>query len=112
MARTMRRSALCSIVHNGVAMLHFSRRVLCAAFVALAIPAPAGAAESVTVFAAASLRNALDDAAAAFEAKTGIAVKASYAASSALVKQIEQGAPADLFASADTNWMDYADKHA
>ncbi|HEV7636519.1 MAG TPA: molybdate ABC transporter substrate-binding protein, partial [Bradyrhizobium sp.] len=41
-------------------------------------------------------------------AKTGIKVVASYAASSALAKQIEQGAPADIFVSADTDWMDYA----
>jgi molybdate transport system substrate-binding protein len=78
----------------------------------LAISAPAGAAETVTVFAAASLKNALDDAAAAFEVKTGIEVTASYAASSALAKQIENDAPADLFASADTQWMDYLEKKA
>jgi len=41
-------------------------------------------------------------------AKTGIKITASYAASPALAKQIEQGAPADIFASADTDWMDYA----
>lgn len=92
-------------------MIRVSRRWISAAFVALALAGPAQAAETVTVFAAASLKNALDDAAAAFKTKTGIEIKASYAASSALVKQIEQGAPADLFASADTNWMDYADKH-
>ncbi|WP_298953613.1 molybdate ABC transporter substrate-binding protein [uncultured Methylobacterium sp.] len=68
---------------------------------------PAAAAETTTVFAAASLKNALDDAGKAFTAQTGIAVKASYAASSALARQIEQGAPADLFASADLEWMDY-----
>src|SRR5467141_2843981 len=63
---------------------------------------------SLTVFAAASLKNALDDIDAAYTAKTGVKVSASYAASSALAKQIEQGAPADIFASADTGWMDYA----
>src|SRR5664279_2347743 len=63
---------------------------------------------SLTVFAAASMKNALDDIDAAYTAKTGIKVVASYAASSALAKQIEQGAPADIFASADTDWMDYA----
>jgi molybdate transport system substrate-binding protein len=63
---------------------------------------------SLTVFAAASLKNALDDIDAAYTAKTGVKVVASYAASSALAKQIEQGAPADIFASADTDWMDYA----
>jgi molybdate transport system substrate-binding protein len=63
---------------------------------------------SLTVFAAASMKNALDDIDAAYTAKTGVKIVASYAASSALAKQIEQGAPADIFASADTDWMDYA----
>jgi molybdate transport system substrate-binding protein len=70
---------------------------------------PASAQDkSLTVFAAASMKNALDDIDAAYTAKTGIKMVASYAASSALAKQIEQGAPADVFASADTDWMDYA----
>jgi molybdate transport system substrate-binding protein len=64
--------------------------------------------KTLTVFAAASMKNALDDIDAAFTAKTGVKVNASYAASSALAKQIEQGAPADIFVSADTDWMDYA----
>jgi len=70
---------------------------------------PAAAEEkTLTVFAAASMKNALDDVGAAFTAKTGVKVNASYAASSTLAKQIEQGAPADVFISADTDWMDYA----
>src|SRR5579862_3682150 len=64
--------------------------------------------KTLTVFAAASMKNALDDIDAAFTARTGIKVSASYAASSTLAKQIEQGAPADIFVSADTDWMDYA----
>jgi molybdate transport system substrate-binding protein len=64
--------------------------------------------KSLTVFAAASMKNALDDFDAAYTAKSGIRIVASYAASSALAKQIEQGAPADIFVSADTDWMDYA----
>ncbi len=64
--------------------------------------------KSLTVFAAASMKNALDDISAAYTAKSGVKIVASYAASSALAKQIEQGAPADIFASADTDWMDYA----
>ncbi len=64
--------------------------------------------KSLIVFAAASMKNALDDIDAAYTAKTGIKIVASYAASSALAKQIEQGAPADIFVSADTDWMDYA----
>jgi molybdate transport system substrate-binding protein len=64
--------------------------------------------KSLTVFAAASMKNALDDIDAAYTAKTGVKISASYAASSVLAKQIEQGAPADIFVSADTDWMDYA----
>jgi molybdate transport system substrate-binding protein len=64
--------------------------------------------KSLTVFAAASMKNALDDVDTAYTAKTGVKIVASYAASSALAKQIEQGAPADIFVSADTDWMDYA----
>lgn len=63
--------------------------------------------KGLTVFAAASMKNALDDIDAAYTAKTGVKIIASYAASSALAKQIEQGAPADVFLSADTDWMDY-----
>lgn len=72
---------------------------------------PASAEDkTLTVFAAASMKNALDDVDTAFTAKTGVKVSASYAASSTLAKQIEQGAPADIFVSADTDWMDYAIK--
>src|SRR5207253_1845661 len=59
-------------------------------------------------FAAASMKNAIDEIDAAYTAKAGIRIMASYGASSALAKQIEQGAPADLFISADTEWMDFA----
>jgi len=72
-----------------------------------ATPRPASATDSLTVFAAASLKNALDDADAVFTKATGVKIVASYAASSALAKQIEQGAPADIFVSADLKWMDY-----
>jgi len=61
----------------------------------------------ITIFAAASMKNAIDDINAAFTKQTGIKTVASYAASSALIKQIENGAPADVFASADLDWMDY-----
>ena len=76
-------------------------------FTAIAGAQPAVAQESITVFAAASLKNALDDTDAAFTKATGVRVVASYAASSALAKQIESGAPADVFISADLKWMDY-----
>ena len=80
------------------------------AFLALAAAVMPAAAQdkTITIFAAASMKNALDEIDAAYTAKTGIKVTASYAASSALAKQIEQGAPADVFISADTDWMDYA----
>src|SRR5271169_4586957 len=64
--------------------------------------------KTLTVFAAASMKNALDDIDLAFAAKSGVKITTSYAASSTLAKQIEQGAPADIFLSADTAWMDYA----
>ncbi|MET0220257.1 MAG: molybdate ABC transporter substrate-binding protein [Tardiphaga sp.] len=64
--------------------------------------------KTLTVFAAASMKNALDEVDAAYTAKTGVKITASYAASSVLAKQIEQGAPVDVFVSADTDWMDYA----
>ncbi|MGC1558441.1 MAG: molybdate ABC transporter substrate-binding protein [Bradyrhizobium sp.] len=70
---------------------------------------PASAQDrNLTIFAAASMKNALDDIGTAFTAKSGVKVSASYAASSVLARQIEQGAPADIFMSADTDWMDYA----
>lgn len=72
------------------------------------VPQPLAAQEQIIVFAAASLKNALDGANSAYTKATGVKVTASYAASSALAKQIEQGAPADIFISADLQWMDYA----
>jgi molybdate transport system substrate-binding protein len=72
------------------------------------VPRMAQAAGELVIFAAASLKNALDEIAATWAKDTGKAApKISYAASSALAKQIEQGAPADLFISADLDWMDY-----
>lgn len=65
-------------------------------------------ASSVLVFAAASLKGALDEIGALVQQRTGVAMKASYAATSLLAKQIEEGAPADIFFSADEQWMDYA----
>jgi molybdate transport system substrate-binding protein len=85
---------------------------LFAAFSLLLVTAPLAAAQdSVTVFAAASMKNALDDANAAFTKATGVKVTASYAASSALAKQIEEGAPADIFIFADLKWMNYLAEH-
>jgi molybdate transport system substrate-binding protein len=83
------------------------RIIASALLIVLAQPALAQE-RSLTVFAAASMKNALDDVDAAYTAKNGVKVTASYAASSALAKQLEQGAPADIFISADTDWMDYS----
>lgn len=66
----------------------------------------AQAADKITVFAAASMKNALDAANAEWQKETGKETTVSYAASSALAKQIEAGAPADIFISADLAWMD------
>ena len=68
------------------------------------------AKESVLVFAAASLRDALDSVNAAWTKLSGDRAVASYAASSALARQIENGAPAQVFVSADLDWMDYVEK--
>ncbi|MGB6056465.1 MAG: molybdate ABC transporter substrate-binding protein, partial [Burkholderiaceae bacterium] len=73
---------------------------------ALLLPALAPAAD-ITVFAAASLKEALDAVAADYQRASGDKVVVSYAASSALARQIENGAPADVFISADLEWMDY-----
>jgi molybdate transport system substrate-binding protein len=63
--------------------------------------------KSIVVFAAASMKNALDGVDTAYTKQSGIKIVVSYAASSALMKQIEQGAPAEVFVSADLQWMDY-----
>jgi molybdate transport system substrate-binding protein len=80
----------------------------------LLVAASGGAAQAqhkaVLVFAASSLTDVLDDLDQAFTASSGIPVKASYAASSTLAKQVEAGAPADVFFSADTDWVDYLDQ--
>ncbi len=69
-------------------------------------PARAGEREPLRVFAAASLQEALDAATAAWSARSGQRVLVSYGASSTLARQVAQGAPADLFLSADHAWMD------
>jgi molybdate transport system substrate-binding protein len=86
------------------------KRLFAVACLAVSVLAarPATAEDTLVMFAAASLKNAVDDIDAAFAQASGVKVSASYAASSALAKQIEQGAPADVFASADVDWMDYA----
>jgi molybdate transport system substrate-binding protein len=85
----------------------FTRSVVGGADAATAAP---DTATSPVVFAAASLKTALDAAAAAWQADTGKRVSIAYASSAVLAKQIEQGAPADIFISADLKWMDYLEK--
>ena len=91
----------------------FDRRLGVAFVVALGLAQPAraeGPDKGPTVFAAASMKTALDQIATAWAAKTGKPLVVSYASSAVLAKQIESGAPADLFISADLKWMDYLDK--
>ena len=87
--------------------------VLAATTAALVIQANAAEEKPITVFAAASMKNALDEVNTQFTNRSGIkiVVVVSYAASSSLMKQIEQGAPADVFLSADVDWMDYGVKN-
>jgi molybdate transport system substrate-binding protein len=83
-------------------------RLFLALVLLLGLAAPARAqARPVVVFAAASLKDALDEIAAGWR-RSGNAVAISYAASSALARQIGAGAPADIFISADAEWMDWA----
>jgi molybdate transport system substrate-binding protein len=92
-------------------MIRIWRGFFLAAAVALGLGGAASAQDKgLTVFAAASLKNALDDVDGAFTKKTGVSVSASYAGSSTLARQIEQGAQADVFVSADVDWMDYVAK--
>lgn len=91
-------------------------RTPCRALLTIAVAffaGPLSAAEQirpVAVFAAASLTDAVTEVGAAFTKETGIPVKSSFAASSALARQIESGAPVGVFFSADEEWMDYLQK--
>src|SRR5258705_6990739 len=100
----MRRKHVWSAMMHRLAGVFLSFTILCGS----SYPPALAQDKSLTVFAAASMKNALDDIDDAYTAKTGVKIAASYAASSTLAKQIEQGAPADIFMSADTDWMDYA----
>jgi molybdate transport system substrate-binding protein len=103
---------------SGFSLAGFALWLLGLHFPGVAAAAPASAtagsasdrAGALLVFAAASLADALEDVDSAFAASTGLAVRASYAASSVLAKQIEAGAPADVFFSADLEWMNYLDQ--
>ena len=80
---------------------------LCALLSTAGVQAQAKPQPPLTVFAAASLQESMDEAGAAWQRAVGQDVRTSYAASSALARQIEQGAPADVFVSTDSEWMDY-----
>lgn len=86
-------------------------RILARLFAAACLASAVAVADDkpVLVFDAASLTNVVDDLSKAFTDKTHVPVKSSPAASSVLAKQIESGAPADVFFSADLEWMDYLD---
>lgn len=85
---------------------------LCAALIGSFMVAAPFAAEQqpVTVFAAASLKTALDAATKDWTDQSGNAARITYAGSSALARQIEHGAPADLFVSANVTWMDHLEE--
>jgi molybdate transport system substrate-binding protein len=85
------------------------QKSVCAVVACLIIVTAADAARAAEplVFAAASLKNAIDQINAEWQSDTGMRANVAYAASSALARQIEQGAPADIFVSADLDWMDY-----
>jgi molybdate transport system substrate-binding protein len=87
--------------------IRLTRRAAALTLALLSAAPQAYAQDTVTVFAAASLTDSLKTVADAYKAKTGKAVTLSFGASSALARQIEQGAPAGIFFSADTDWMDY-----
>lgn len=105
-------SALTTVLKAMPMRMTFARRPVVAALTALAlVSAPLrAAADDVTVFAAASLTNALDRVAEAWTAETGHRAVMSYAGSSALARQIQEGAPADIFISASVDWMDAIEK--
>ncbi|PTM60221.1 molybdate ABC transporter substrate-binding protein [Phreatobacter oligotrophus] len=92
-------------------ILGFTRRILPLVLLAgVASPSRAQETRPLVVFAAASLQTALTAIAADWQRETGKRVTFSFAASSALARQLDQGAPADLFASADLDWMDFAEQ--
>ncbi|MBX9990996.1 molybdate ABC transporter substrate-binding protein [Phreatobacter oligotrophus] len=92
-------------------ILGLTRRILPLVLLAgLASPSQAQETRPLVVFAAASLQTALTAIATDWQRETGKRVTFSFAASSALARQLDQGAPADLFASADLDWMDFAEQ--
>lgn len=92
---------------RGQSLHGFFRPLACLALGLAVMFAPVrSTAETLTVFAAASLKNAMDELTEAWAAETGHTAAVALAGSSTLARQIEQGAPADVFISANTDWMD------
>jgi molybdate transport system substrate-binding protein len=89
----------------------FSAIATVAFAISAAVCTAADTNQPLLIFAAASLTDAITEIDAGFSKETGIAIKPSFAASSVLAKQIEAGAPADVFFPADEDWMDYLEKH-
>ncbi|WP_075180750.1 molybdate ABC transporter substrate-binding protein [Pantoea sp. 1.19] len=89
-------------------MFLMRRRIFLAGCLSLLLAGPVLATPAITVFAAASLTNALDAIAARYQQEQAVNIVTSYASSSTLARQLAQGAPADVFISADQQWMDYA----
>ncbi|MGZ5922618.1 MAG: molybdate ABC transporter substrate-binding protein [Rhizomicrobium sp.] len=89
-----------------------NRRAALAVLLAFCLaPSAAISQRPITVFAAASLTDSLTAVAAAYKNQTGVTITLSFGASSTLARQIDQGAQADIFISADTDWMDYLQKN-
>lgn len=113
MARELSAPSAISRWRNTVLRLGRAALVAAVAAVPAAMAGPAGegsAPPALLVYAAASLTDALDEVDVLFSTQTGIPVKASFAASSVLAKQIEAGAPADVFFAAERAWMDYLEQ--
>ena len=95
--------------------MSINRRALLLAPLAIGLPCLGGPVRGqpgtpITVFAASSLTDSLKAVADAYKARSGVSVTLSFGASSMLARQIEQGARADIFLSADSEWMDYLQK--
>jgi len=113
MARELSARSAISWLRSAVLPLGRAALVVALAVAAAAMAAPAAAGSpqpALLVYAAASLTEALDEVDILFSTQTGIPVKASFAASSVLAKQIEAGAPADVFFAAERAWMDYLEQ--
>jgi len=101
-----------SVIHKRTQMMLVPVMLATILFIGSGVAFPAQAGPRVTVFAAASLKNALDEVAAGFERTQNTLLSISYAGSSALARQIEYGAPAQIFISASSQWMDILEAQA